>query len=352
MNTIQEKVNTMAKINKKTNLEDIANTAGVSKATVSNALNNKNGVSEETKKIILKLAKDMGYHRPNKRKNLKQTIRIILYKRHGYVFADTPFFSNLIEGIQKECQLENFEMMITHVTRGEEDYKKIIENIKNDDTSGYLILATEMFEEDLQEFKGLDKPVIILDSYFKHEDFDFVVINNFDGSYKAANYLIQKGHVNIGYLHSSVYINNFHYRKIGFLDALKANQIEIKPEYQFDLEPTLEGSYKDMKKLLKKNPDLPTAFFADNDIIAFGAMKALQEKGIRLPEDVSLIGFDDMPYCQISTPKMTTVKVFKQYFGSLAIKRLIEKIHKDEPANQKIEVNTHLVERESVIMKK
>ncbi|AZO95824.1 LacI family DNA-binding transcriptional regulator [Halocella sp. SP3-1] len=337
---------------KKVNLDDIAATAGVSKATVSNALNDKKGVSEQTKEEILRIASDMGYKKANSNNGSngeKKAVRIILYKKHGYVYSDTPFFANLIEGIQKECRVEDYEMMVTHLTEGLDDFGSIIQDIKNDESSGYLILATEMIKEDLEQFKVLNKPLVLLDSYFKHEDFDFVLINNFEAAFKATNYLIQHGHSRIGYLHSSVYINNFYYRKQGFRSTLQEHGIEINEKYQFNLEPTLEGSYRDMSEFLKHNPALPTAFFADNDIIAFGAMKALQEKGIKIPEEVSIIGFDDMPYCEISTPKMTTVRVPKQYYGGLVVKRLIEKINNNDLQNQKIEINTELIARESVL---
>ena len=336
---------------KKVNLDDIASIVGVSKSTVSNALNDKKGVSEQTKKHILKIADDVGYKKSlaNGNDSIKKSIRIILYKKHGYVYSDTPFFANLIEGIQKECRVEGYEMMVAHLSNGEDNFNNIIQDIKNDDCSGYLLLATEMVKEDLELFKILEKPLVLLDSNFKHEDFDFVVINNFDAAFKAVNYLIENGHSKIGYLHSSVYINNFYYRKLGFIDALQEKGIEVEEKYQFSLEPTLEGSYRDMTERLKHNPELPTAFFADNDIIAFGVMKALQEKGFRIPEEISMIGFDDMPYCEISNPKMTTVKVPKHYYGTVAVKRLIEKINNNDLQNQKIEVNTQLIERESVL---
>jgi len=338
---------------KKVNLDDIATIVGVSKATVSNALNGKKGVSEQTKAHILKTASDVGYMKNNNNKDdkdseTKKIIRIILYKRHGYVYSDTPFFSNLIEGIQKECRIEGYEMMVAHLSKTEVKSDHIIEDLKNDDSSGYLLLATEMVAEDLEFFKVLEKPMVLIDSYFKHEDYDFVVINNIEAAHKATNYLIENGYKKIGYLHSSVYINNFHYRKLGFENTLRENGIEPEEKYQFSLEPTLDGSYGDMSEILRHKPELPTAFFADNDIIAFGAMKALQEIGIKIPEQVSIVGFDDMPYCEISTPKMTTVKVPKQYYGAVAVKRLIDKINNDDLKTQKVEINTKLIERESV----
>lgn len=334
----------------KIKLKDIADAADVSVATVSLALNNKKGVSEEKREEIIRIAREMGYSLENlEKKNTEKIIRFIIYKRHGFVVSDTPFFSNLIEGIQRECRENQYEMVISHITKNEENYQEIIENIKEDNASGVILLATEMYKEDLNNFIDINKPIVLLDSYFKHEDFDYVVINNSSASYKATEHLIENGHREIGYLQSSVYINNFYYRESGFTEALNDNQISLKDDYVYKLEPTLEGSYKDMKKLLKdRKNELPTTFFADNDIVAFGAMRALKENGIKIPADVSIVGFDDMPFCQVSSPRLTTIKVYKQEIGRLAVKRVLEKINGDDNIIQKIEVATELVERDSV----
>ncbi|HEY5583191.1 MAG TPA: substrate-binding domain-containing protein [Ruminiclostridium sp.] len=127
---------------------------------------------------------------------------------------------------------------------------------------------------------------------------------------------------------------------------------KIDQEYQIELEYTMEGSYRDMKKHLEqKDIVLPTAFFADNDIIAFGAMRALKEKGIKIPQDISIIGFDDMPFCEITSPRLTTVRVFKQEMGSIAVKRLVDIIEKKDSTIQKIEISTELIIRDSVLKK-
>ncbi len=333
----------------KIRLKDIADSANVSVATVSLALNNKKGVSEEKREEIITIARNLGYNFEQQIDDQSNAIRFVIYKRHGYVVSDTPFFSNLIEGIQRECRENEYEMVISHITKNEENYQEIIDDLKKDKSSGIIILATEMYKNDLEYFAGLNKPVLLLDSYFKHEDYDFVVINNASASYKATSFLIDNNHREVGYLHSSVYINNFYYREQGFREALNDYKIDYNPAYNFNLEPTLEGSYKDMKELLKTRINkLPTAFFADNDIIAFGAVRALKEYGIQIPENISIIGFDDMPFCQISNPRLSTIRVFKQDIGRLAVKRLLEKINKEDGVIQKIEVATELVERDSV----
>jgi len=331
----------------KPTIKDIAKAANVSPGTVSNALNNKKGVSDEIKQLVFKVAKELGYSKETP--NDRNTIRFVIFKRHGYVVSDTPFFSSLIEGIEKECRMQGYEMLISHVNISDEDYKETISNINNDYYSGLLILATEMATEDLELFGGNGAPVVLLDNYFRNCSFDCVLINNIDAAYRGTSHLIENGHKDIGYLHSSVYINNFYFRKQGYLEALSEHGLRADERFELCLEPTIEGSYRDMRSLLEGGGlDMPTAFFADNDIIAFGAMRALKEKGVKIPEDVSIVGFDDMPFCEITSPRLTTIKVFKQEMGSIAVKRLLQKMNGRESVVQKIEVATELITRESV----
>lgn len=332
----------------KTIMQDIARIAGVSPGTVSNALNNRKGVGKEKREKILKIAEELGYYK-NINKEESKAIRFIIYKKHGYVVSDTPFFSALIEGIERECRAEGYEMLISHVFYNEHSSDDVHEIIKQEQVAGVLLLATEMEEEDLEPFKKLNVPVILLDSYFKNADFDHIVINNTKGAYQAARYLIQKGHVEIGCLRSSKTINNFDYRYEGFKEALIENNLILNEEYELMLEPTLEGAYRDMKSILEKDGrKLPTAYFADNDIIALGAIRAMTEFNINIPEQVSVIGFDDMPFCEISNPALTTVRVYKQYIGKTAVRRLIQKLVDKDELKLKIEINTDIVQRESV----
>lgn len=331
----------------KNTILDIASIAGVSPATVSKALNGRKGVSEYTKQKIFNIAKEKGYQKDNNR--IQKSIRFVIFKKHGLVVSDTPFFSSLIEGIEKESRTQGYETLITHVCTNDVDFKETIDGIKNDYCDGMLILATEMNFEDIGVINNINIPIVIVDNYINGKNYDSILINNTDAAFKATEFLIKNGHTRIGYLHSSIFINNFHYRKIGYLDALRENNLNANEQHEFLLEPTMEGSYRDMKKLLEQNTiELPTAFFADNDIIAFGAIKALKEKGIKIPKDVSIVGFDDMPFCEITNPSLTTIRVFKQELGSIAVKRLIEKINSNDSITQKIEVNTELIIRNSV----
>lgn len=331
-------------------LKDIAERLNISQATVSLALNNKQGVSPETRAKVLKVAAELGYDMsslPKSSSGDQKNIRFIIYKKHGSIVTDTPFFSALIEGIDQEARDKGYNLLISYVTE-KENKAEIKKLIRDNPLDGIIILATEMDIKDLKLFDKPGAPVIILDSFFSEAKYDTVAINNVQGSYQATKYLIDKGHTEIGYLRSSIWINNFEERMDGFLKALKDNNIEVNESFILDLEPTLDGAYRDMAKILESNPTLPTAFFSDNDIIAFGAVKALKEKGIKVPNDISVVGFDDMPFCKMIEPPLTTIKVYKQSMGRLAVRRLIERIEGDCEAVIKLEVNTELVERKSV----
>ncbi len=332
-------------------VKDVAEMLKVSTATVSLVLNNKPGVSEETRQRVLKLVQEMGYDtnilsKPALKNS--RSIRFIVYKKHGNVVSDTPFFSSLIEGIEQESRKEGYNLLISYMNENE-NKMEVLRMIQENLLEGLIILATEMTEEDVLPFTQLGVPVILLDNCFESQKLDTVVIDNLQGAYEAVIHLINAGHKRIGYLRSSIRINNFEVREKGLLRALERYGIKAEGKYAISLQPTLEGAYADMLHALKSNCSLPSAFFADNDIIAFGAIKALRELGLKIPEDVSIIGFDDMPFCEIIEPSLTTIKVYSQRMGMLAVKRLLEKIEGDAPESLRLEAGTLLVVRKSVL---
>jgi len=332
--------------------KDIAKKLSISPSAVSFVLNNKPGVSEETRRKVLKVIEQMGYNTNIFSKSTlihNRNIRFIIYKKHGLVVSDTPFFSSLMEGIDREARSLGYNLIVTYMDENKDNLIKILHIIKGTSPDGIMLLATEMTKEDLKPFKKLNIPLLLLDSYFESENLDTVIINNIEGVYKATCYLAELGHIDIGYLHSSVWINNFDQRMAGFKKAINHKRLKLNKNFIFCLESTIDGSYKNMFKILENKPKLPTAVFADNDIIAFGAMKAMREFGIKIPQDVSVVGFDDMPFCKMIDPPLTTARVYKQRMGMIALKRLVERIDETPAETIKIEVNTTLIERKSVI---
>lgn len=330
--------------------KDIAKKLGVSTTTVSLVLNNKPGVGEKTRKRVLKEIESLGFETNIKIKptaSLKN-IRIIIFKGHGLVVGDTPFFSKLLESIEGESRINGFNIIISYLNKDTNTSAYIKQFEDDGTTAGILLLATEMKEEDISPFSNLSLPVLVLDNCFNSLQIDNVQIDNIEGTTQAVNHFAVCGHTDIGYLHSSADIFNFGQRYKGFKAALVENGLEFHSDEVIKLEPTVEGSHRDMKKYLKSNGKLPKALFADNDILALGASRALKEEGYKLPEDVSIIGFDDMPYCVMMRPKLTTVSVSNAGMGIVAVKRLADIINGKTIEKVKILIRTNFVIRNSV----
>ncbi|MFV0399856.1 MAG: LacI family DNA-binding transcriptional regulator [Oscillospiraceae bacterium] len=329
----------------KISIKALSELTGFSQATVSNALNNKRGVNRETAEKIIQAARDQGYNVEAK----ISKIRFVQYNAGGQVMADTPFFSALIDGVERAARLSGFEITIVKLNRDSEDYEDLRDQILRDPSSAILLLGTELTEEEAAIYqRGAVAPIVLLDSWFSSLALNAVLINSAESVRMAVESLIERGHRRIGYLKSTSRIQNFRFRENGYEEALRRHSIPIEPAFAFPLTPTMEGAYLDMGELLNSSPALPTAFFADNDIIALGAMKALQELDYRVPQDVSVIGFDDMPFCSISSPPLTTVRVFKQEMGHIAVQRLVELIQGGDTAITKNQICNEFVERESV----
>ncbi len=332
-------------------VKDVARKAGVSPSTVSLVLNNKPGISSSTRQRVFQAMAELGYqdYTPNRgTKNMQRSIQFILYKKHGHVVADTPFFSSVLEGVEAQVKKHGFSLLITYINAAH-GVREPLQQIMDSACSGIILLATEMTHNDLLPFTRTGIPLVVLDSYFEEITVDSVVINNRQGSFLATRNLYENGHTEIGYLKSKVAINNFYERKDGYKKALKSCKLPYNTEYIFELGASVETAYTDMKELLSVKRKLPTAFFADNDVIAVGAMRALREAGVRVPQDVSVVGFDDIPMCEMLDVPLTTIRVPKRHIGMLAVDRLVEIICNDTDVRVKIEVRTEIVERSSVL---
>jgi LacI family transcriptional regulator len=202
--------------------------------------------------------------------------------------------------------------------------------------------------EDFTPFRGLRIPIVVLDLFLDFIEYDCVLINNIQGALIATDYLIRKTKKQPGYLRSSYPIGNFDERADGFYKAVRRHGMSTSKSIVHRLTPSIEGAYADMLELMEQGEELATGYFADNDWIAIGAMKAFQQKGLRIPEDISLIGFDNVPIAAYIEPPLTTVHVPKKYMGKIAVNRLISVIGKASHSTVKIEINTILKERGTV----
>lgn len=339
----------------KIKLSDLAEELDISVAAVSMALNHKKGVSDETRDKVLELAREKGYKikeipvEEELEPESKRYIKLLRIQKHGLVAVDTAFFSTLIEGIEDECKKNNIELIVSNVKLSELSDEWIM-NATDQSISGMIILATELEPEDVKFLESVNVPFVILDSYFPGREWDFVLMNNNAAIYQAVDYLIQCGHKDIGYIKSNTHIYNFGARFSSFVEALACRGLTFSEQNIYAIEPTLEGSNRDMKLILETQGLMvfPSAFIADNDLIAAGAISAFSEKGIQVPSQVSVIGIDDMPFAQMIQPKLTTCRIYKHEIGKAAVNILLKKLVESDNTTCKTEINSHLVIRQSV----
>lgn len=329
----------------KISIRKISELTGFSPATVSNALNHKKGVNADTMAEIFRVARETGYI--SEKSIIK--IKLVVFKKNGLILEDTPFFSKMIGAMEEECRNCGYEMVICNLDQKEAHFNEVRKTILDDSSSAVILLGTEMLDGDLRLFEGMVSPMVVLDHGDETMRFHTILINNEDSAYMATEYLIKNGHKEIGYLRGAYRIKGFRSRFIGYQTALRRNKIAIQDKYIVTLETTYQGAYENMSHYLESNRKLPTAFFADNDMIAMGAMKALIEKGYRIPEEISLVGFDDLPYSEIMTPPLTTIRVPRAEMGRLAVRKVVSLINGQEEVITKTQVCTKFIERKSVV---
>ena len=311
----------------KVSVRKISEITGFSPATVSNALNYKKGVNAETSAKIFKVAQDLGYFEENHIRKIK----FVMFKRDGAVVEDSPFFIQLISGVEQECRACGMEMQMCNLDKRDPGYQEQAKWIMNDKASAVILLGTEMVDADIDLIRGMTCPFIVIDYWKEDMSFDAMLINNADSARMATEYLIANGHKEIGYLRGDFRIKPFRSRFAGYQTALQKAGLPLNKE-----------------RYLSEKVKLPTAFFADNDMIALGAMKAMAEFGIRIPEDISIVGFDDLTFSSISYPPLTTLRVPKQEMGRAVVRRLRDILKDNDGIKIKMQMCTQFIERESV----
>lgn len=329
----------------KASIKQISQMTGFSPATVSNALNRKRGVNSATSEKILKAAESLGYQ---SEKTIRK-IKFVTYRKNGVIIDDSQIFPAMIEGVERQAKALGYETTFSHLNYEDRNFGERLGEVLEDTSSLMILLGTEMLEEDLEPFRDYKGYLILLDGWSENMDFDGILINNTDAACHAVEYLVEKGHRRIGYIRGDYRIKGFCYREYGFERGLDRHGIAVRPEYIVTTGTQIETAYEGMKRFLETHAELPTAFFADNDVIALGAMRAMAERGLRIPRDVSIVGFDDIKFGAASDPGLTTIHVYKQEMGEVAVRRALDHLrYSGRNVKMKIQVYTDFVERGSV----
>ena len=336
-------------------VRDVAERAQVSAATVSLVLNGKGGISEETRARVLMAAAELHYEsrtprtaqavevaahghaalpedrqaRPH-REPRPQHLHLRLHRRH------------VASGAACGYKLE----VVSHEGRALED---IVASLSGAALSGVVVLGTELTEDDVKAFDAAEVPFVVIDTFHDRLESNFVNMNNKDAVYRSLGHAVERGFRSIGFIASDVRTINFQLRREAFLEGVRHFGLKLDPRHVVTVDSTYDGAYQDMLAQLRAGLVVPDCYVCTNDIIAYGCIKALRERDIRIPKDLSIIGFDNLPMSATMDPPLTTIDVSKRKIGSLAITLLAEQIRSQvaEPA-VKILVGADLVVRDSV----
>lgn len=344
----------------KVTAKEIAEELGISTSSVSLAINGKPGVSEETRQKVLAQAAKMGYLSQKKdAPAATRNIRYVIFLENGDTVKETSFYSIVLQGIEAKATEHGYNVFVSYFYAGGNWAEQIAAICK--DVSGIIILATEMEDRHIEKAysSGLEKqsiPIVLVDNATSLVDVDCVVSDSIRGAGHAVAHLLAKGHPDVGYLRSKSRIDNFNQRQAGVVKARRQHGInDDTPLQVVDVGISSELAYQDMCDWLNAKNKPLSAYFTDNDIIAAACIRALKAKGYRVPGDVSIVGFDDMPLCTMVDPPLTTVRVMKDQLGLAAMEILHHRVQGEAQfigsralGVCRAMISTHLIERESV----
>lgn len=330
-------------------LIDIARLLNVSASTVSRALHDHPSISAETKQAVVELAKQLNYQ-PN-----LLALSLLTRKTNaiGIIVPEITsfYFATVINGVQDMVEASGYNLMISQSNESFEQEKKLIHDLSLVRVDGFLISPSSQTTcyDHFDKLKDNDVPIVIFDRDCIGYEADKVLVDDYDGALQAVEYLIKTGCKRIAHITGPNNLSVSRHRLAGYTDALKRNGVE----FQHDLVVNSSGFSPDhgiepTRALLDlKNP--PDAIFAVNDGVAIGAMAVIKELGRKIPEDISVVGFDDEPYSSYFTPSLTSVWQPVYDMGMLSAKILLNRFtSKNQEANYRQEIlKPELIIRES-----
>ena len=306
---------------------DVAKKAGVGIGTVSRAINDSESISPTTKEKVLAVARELGY-RPH------ASARGLARKKTNTIGAIVPFFTGyffveLLRGIQQEISKHQYDLILYSVDETNKKEAFLKRSLQERKIDGLLLISLEMTNTEAAPFLRSKFPIVLVDRY--HPKLDSIMVENRQGAYTATQHLIRLGHTRIGMIDGHLRSFPARVRLEGYKRALRDHHIDFVDDYLVIGDSVTgedgfnqEAGYEAMKHLLYLDDDRPTAVFISSDIQAVGAMRAVKEIGLKIPEDIAIVGFDDIEMAQYVG--LTTMRQPMFEMGKLAVDRLVERI--------------------------
>lgn len=329
----------------KVTIYDVAKEANVSIATVSKVVNNTGRISEKTKRKVKEVMEELNY-RPNMLASAlmgKQT------KTIGLLIPDlvNPFFAELARSIEDRGNELDYHLVICNTDYDSEKENNYLSLLKQKHVDGFILASGFENLDKVEQLIKDDIPVVIVARDFPMFSVNAVALDDFMGGYLAAEHFVKLGHENIGIIARDLYSNRERIR--GFNYVLEENGLHINPDFQYVAVPDHISAGKEMMKIYANGEQCPTAIFACNDLLAAGAIQYAKEIGLKVPEDISVIGFDNTSIASIIEPPLTTIAQPIQGMGKEVMDLMISIIKGEKAEKSRLTLLPSLVERKSVI---
>ena len=326
-------------------IKDVAKMAGVSTTTVSHVINKTRFVAEETEKLVLQAIQDLKYS-PSA---VARSLKVNTTKSIGMIVttSEAPYFAEIIHAVEEHCYRQGYSLFLCNTQNNAEKIRNHLDMLAQKRVDGILVMCSEYLPDSLNILTNFETiPMVVMD-WGPNVDTDIIQDNSFNGGYLATQHLIENGHKQIGIIAGELSKTTAKTRYEGFVHAMQEAGLTINPNWVMEgfFEP--EDGYECMNKILRQDT-LPTAVFCCNDVMALGAISAIGEKGLRVPDDISIIGYDNIHASRFYSPPLTTIHQSKSRLGVQAVNLLFERINHKSEQRETLEIHPELVIRKSV----
>lgn len=336
---------------KKVTMQDIADRLNISKNSVSQALSGKPGVSEETRSLIQRTAEELGYYY-SKNLSQKQVVtkvhRNIALIASDHTFSLKSFFGEIYLSVEKEVRAQGMNLFIEPIDSDSKNNLVLPTLLNNHEIDGILILS-HISTEYISKVISTGIPTVLIDHHAPSLMADSILTNNRFGAYTAVAHLIQLGHRDIAFVGDVGISPSYQERLEGYLLALKQYGIEPNQDFMF---LKAQENQEEINRYIENLQIQPSAWFCVNDGHGFLVSSVLQQRGYKVPDDVSVCSFDNGQLSQIATPKITTMDIDLNYYGKKAVEQLCWRIQNKEEPIHEILLPTRLMIRESTSERK
>jgi LacI family transcriptional regulator len=313
---------------KRPTIKDVARLSGLSLSTVSLVINKRGYVSPETREKVLKIVDDLSYHPTRSARGLaSKTSGNLGFILSDYHFSQAePFYTKIFLGTEFEARNHNYYILLTTVGKAFNTTSDVPRFLLERNVDG-VIIAGKVTGKLIEYIDALGLPIVLVDYETRKRRHSTVVTDNRTGARLAVQHLLDLGHRSVAFIAGDIDHPSIAERFAGYRDVLHEHSIEQDDQLVVVDQPTLWGSdgAEAIGKILQRGA-LPTAVFAANDAMAIGCAKFLRDRGMKIPDDMAIVGFDDIEMSSHFEPPLTTVRVFKEEMGKLAVRRLVEMI--------------------------